>query len=830
MASSISLFNLQWYLDHNPDIAAAVREGAIDALQHFEQFGKAEGRSATPFFDTQEYLLKNPDVAAVVDAGEITAFDHFVQFGAAEGRSPVALFDTDFYLSQNPDVAAVVEAKAMTAVEHFVLFGRGEPRQITPTVNLAAYLAANPDVQEGVDAGQISAFEHLIQFGLGENRDLGNGLSLEEFKNDPVFKAALATGNPKAALERVAEVAPFIPAFEAPAGWTPPADTPIPTGFVPVEGTTLVVPPSVEVPPGTELPDAFIPPGQTLTLTAATNELTGDAGHDTFSAPLGTLQSTDVLDGKAGNDTLNATLTGGVIKPTINNIENINLTVSAVGGSAIDLSDSVGSGSAISITGSGRSEVAGLTVAGNNNISFDKYEGASVLSYKSEEFGGEKDEITVNLSNADVRLGLIQVGSGSGAIENLTLNSDGTAANKFSSVWSGSLSSGRTGVSSMTSPGEGGHNINQYTVKGTQSIAMTFDEGSFMNGMKIDATGLAEGAVATVRADANGNDDFSPALTSERAYELANVKGVEKFELFSSGADINAARTLKNVELTTQVVAAAGVSALTVNTAGATGTADTFTLALDHSKADTGVTLKLATINGVETLNLISEGAAVDGSNLINSLAGNSLSAVNISGSSALGLNVTAAAGKTLTVDGSTATGKLAISAIVDAAGSFVIKGGSADDTLTGGAGTDTFTGGAGADTFVFGANGSVIGKALDVVTDFKAGSDVLKFGADTALTAADTSLLIKGVNVNTSAKGLITFHADDNDLDSKIAAIQADTELDVANAVGFFEDAGNTYVYYAGAAAGNEDDQLIQLTGVKGLTGMTAGAETTLA
>ena len=75
-----------------------------------------------------------------------------------------------------------------------------------------------------------------------------------------------------------------------------------------------------------------------------------------------------------------------------------------------------------------------------------------------------------------------------------------------------------------------------------------------------------------------------------------------------------------------------------------------------------------------------------------------------------------------------------------------------------------------------------------------------------------------------------MTFATADNTYALKLAAVQADTQLDVAGSVAIFVDSGNTYVYYAGAAAGNTDDQVIQLTGVTGLATITGGATTTIA
>ena len=165
-------------------------------------------------------------------------------------------------------------------------------------------------------------------------------------------------------------------------------------------------------------------------------------------------------------------------------------------------------------------------------------------------------------------------------------------------------------------------------------------------------------------------------------------------------------------------------------------------------------------------------------------------------------------------------------------AGNDTIVAGLGKDLITGGTGADTMTGGGAVDTFAFGTNGSIAGTSMDIITDFNAaGLDVLTFGANTNLTyGADVTALVAGSNVNTTVAGLITFAAADNTLALKIAAVQADVQLDAVNSVAFFVDGANTYVYYAGAAIGNADDQIIQLTGINTLATITAGATTTIA
>jgi S-layer protein len=155
------------------------------------------------------------------------------------------------------------------------------------------------------------------------------------------------------------------------------------------------------------------------------------------------------------------------------------------------------------------------------------------------------------------------------------------------------------------------------------------------------------------------------------------------------------------------------------------------------------------------------------------------------------------------------------------------ITGGSGVDTITGGAAVDTLTGGAGADVFTFAVGDSLAGTSLDVITDFNVGNvgDELDFAATQVLLAADATGLVATTNVNTTAGGKVSFATADDTYAEKVAAIQADAELDVAESVAFFEDSGNTYVYTAGATTGEGDDQIVQLTGVTGLTTITITA-----
>jgi len=73
-------FDFVYYLQHNPDVAAA----HVDPFQHFELGGWREGRNPNALFDTNGYLAAYPDVAAA----HINPLDHFHNTGWHEGRDP----------------------------------------------------------------------------------------------------------------------------------------------------------------------------------------------------------------------------------------------------------------------------------------------------------------------------------------------------------------------------------------------------------------------------------------------------------------------------------------------------------------------------------------------------------------------------------------------------------------------------------------------------------------------------------------------------------------------------------------------------------------------
>lgn len=171
---SFVIFDEATYLAAYPDVRAAVAGGAFaSGLQHFQQFGLAEGRTrVSPLYDEPFYLRNHPDVAAAVSAGVLrSGLAHFIQYGEAEGRRPSQLFDEGLYIRRHSDLEAAKNAGLIsTGLQHYVLFGRAEGRS-GAELSEPFYRFRNPDVAAAVDAGVfLSGYDHYEQYGQVEGR------------------------------------------------------------------------------------------------------------------------------------------------------------------------------------------------------------------------------------------------------------------------------------------------------------------------------------------------------------------------------------------------------------------------------------------------------------------------------------------------------------------------------------------------------------------------------------------------------------------------------------------------------------------------------------
>ena len=83
------LFDAEWYLSENPDVASA----GMDPLRHYLEFGAWEWRNPCPLFDSQWYLNQFPELAS----HGVNPLIHYLTEGAGLLHDPHPLFDTRTY-------------------------------------------------------------------------------------------------------------------------------------------------------------------------------------------------------------------------------------------------------------------------------------------------------------------------------------------------------------------------------------------------------------------------------------------------------------------------------------------------------------------------------------------------------------------------------------------------------------------------------------------------------------------------------------------------------------------------------------------------------------
>jgi glycosyltransferase involved in cell wall biosynthesis len=183
------LFDRNWYLASNPDVAAS----GLDPIRHYVVYGALEGRDPSPSFSTRGYLSHYLDVAA---AGA-NPLEHFIRCGAKEGRigelssRPTSM--GDFTVSAAPVASTrrlppTFENRGEAAVASYVYTSAKELQADCALLQESGLFDLDwYRVRAGIDA-DIDAVEHYLI--LGWRRGLEPGPAFEGGTLYPYFHSA----------------------------------------------------------------------------------------------------------------------------------------------------------------------------------------------------------------------------------------------------------------------------------------------------------------------------------------------------------------------------------------------------------------------------------------------------------------------------------------------------------------------------------------------------------------------------------------------------------------------------------------------------------------
>ena len=536
-----------------------------------------------------------------------------------------------------------------------------------------------------------------------------------------------------------------------------------------------------------------------LLFTTGVDNRVGTAGNDTFDASrvivggvaYDTLSSSDSLDGGAGTDTLfvQAVSVAAATPASIKSIEVVTIENLSTAGYTLGLVNADSSIKTLNVQNSSLAVSVTNNPSAVSTISLSNISGGVVTSTSSTAaLAGVADTIAVNLNavTAPAANGLTIEG-----YEIVNLASGGAVANTLTALTDAALITlNVTGAQNLTTALQTGTSIAMATVNAstytgalnltlntnqTQAVTITGGTGNdviLMNGtytnadvlnggLGTDTLGItgAEGAAATVLQTNVTNFETVRVTVANGALTAANfgVTNVVLFGAQTGAATINFATGTNGLTMNSDY--ANGGNVLTVNAAG---TATTDILNLTMGTATAGVTTTGAAaivLNGVETLNITSQGGANTISDVLTLTNTPATELINISGNQALTITgiITADAINASTMTGSGSltmtaatlsaagsaniTGSLGNDTLKGSANADIINGGLGNDNITGGAGGDTLTGGAGVDTFVVSANGQSIVASTAFAAAVAAGQTVTYVPVNTAAGNVDRIL-----------------------------------------------------------------------------------------
>jgi len=544
--------------------------------------------------------------------------------------------------------------------------------------------------------------------------------------------------------------------------------------------------------------------GQSYTLTTASETATATRFISDIAISgafaLNTLNNGDRLTGSGSNSSLNATLnTAGniAITPTLlSNIQTANFELTQIGAAAgttaLNFINSTGLSTVSTNTAGAAFTINNLATA-LSRVAVSNTAAAHTFAFADAALAGATNAVTVAATNftGGVALNLNVATAGASAYETVNIESLGTVVNVFNVVSNGAgyttinVSGAGTGLTTVnqsanltvfnasTATGDitytqGGEGVASYTggsgndnfiLDGTYTNTDTVNGGAGTD--RLTLTNAIAVAIATAQTNISNIETIglSDALSGAVSVNLFGTANGFRFGANSAAvaSTINYATGTNALDF--QTFALGG--ALTVNVAGV-ATTDVLNITKGSTAAGSNFAANNVTINGAETVNILSQGGAntFQGLTLTNTAAQESViltGTQNVVFAGAVGADVINASGMTgagtLTLTGGTATS----TNITGTANNDVLNGSAAADLFAGGAGDDTIanvltgtaasaadvlTGGAGFDTFTLrGDQASAVGglagqySAVAQITDFVTGStttttDILQLSA----------------------------------------------------------------------------------------------------
>ncbi|MBQ9414848.1 MAG: hypothetical protein IJU16_06970 [Clostridia bacterium] len=171
-------FDVYFYRYYYSDLQNVYGTNWKSYYLHYVKHGYAEHRYSyidpapyTAVFNMNDYVENNPDVYSVFGSNQKKLWVHFLKHGLQEGREASPAFSIRYYKNTYADLANTFGTHYKRYIDHFIGSGVREGRQSSPIFSVKIYRANYADLQELYGDDMIKYAEHFVSEGYKEGRE-----------------------------------------------------------------------------------------------------------------------------------------------------------------------------------------------------------------------------------------------------------------------------------------------------------------------------------------------------------------------------------------------------------------------------------------------------------------------------------------------------------------------------------------------------------------------------------------------------------------------------------------------------------------------------------
>ena len=184
-----AVYDYEYYIAHNADVKAAFGNDSRAALQHFIQYGMAEGRQGCLTFDVYSYARLYVDLRNLYKGNLKPYYMHYIYYGKNENRLAMGVnhmydyqtvyngidygdvYNYNYYVSLYDDIRQTYGIDDEAVLKHFVQYGMAEGRKASAEFDVNCYKTNYADLRNVYGLNNKAYYEHYIKYGKNEMRN-----------------------------------------------------------------------------------------------------------------------------------------------------------------------------------------------------------------------------------------------------------------------------------------------------------------------------------------------------------------------------------------------------------------------------------------------------------------------------------------------------------------------------------------------------------------------------------------------------------------------------------------------------------------------------------